>query len=115
MRKRLPTITESPEEWHQRLKQEKDPQKPQRVQALYVAASGSAQHRQDSAPLLGVHCHRVAAWFAAYAAGGIDQMLRYEGPRPPLRQRLPSSALTARQERVRDPHGFAGDTQSRPW
>jgi transposase len=115
MRKRMPTITESPEALHQRLKQEKDPKKRQRLQALYVAASGYARHRQDIAHLLGVHRHSVAAWFAAYAAGGIDQMLRYEVPRPPLRQRITSSALTALQERLRDPRGFAGYMQIRTW
>jgi hypothetical protein len=97
MRKRLPTITESPEAWHQRMKQEEDPNKRQRVQALYVAASGYARHRQDIATLLGVHRHRVAAWFDAYAEGGIDQMLHDEVPRPPLRQRITAAALTALQ------------------
>jgi hypothetical protein len=57
----------------------------------------------------------VAAWFDAYAAGGIDQMLRYEVPRPPLRQRITPAALTALQERWRDPRGFAGYTQIRTW
>jgi transposase len=111
----MPTITESPEEVHQRLKQEKDPKKRQRLQALYVAASGYARHRQDIAHLLGVHRHSVAAWFEAYAAGGIDQMLRYEVPRPPLRQRITPTALTALQECLREPRGFAGYTQIRTW
>jgi hypothetical protein len=115
MRKRMPTITESPEELHQRLKQEKDPKKRQRLQALYMAASGYARHRQDIASLLGVHRHSVAAWFEAYATGGMDQMLRYEVPCPPLRQRLTPAALTALQERLRDPRGFAGYAQIRTW
>jgi transposase len=115
MRKRLPTITESPEALHQRMKQEEDPKKRQRVQALYVAASGYACHRQDIATLLGVHRHSVAAWFDAYAEGGIDQMLHYEVPRPPLRQRITAAALTALHAALQDPHGFAGYTHIRTW
>ena len=115
MRKRMPTITESPDAIHQRLKQETDPQKRQRLQALYVAASGHVHHRQDIADLLGVHRHSVAAWFEAYAAGGLAQMLHYEVPRPPLRQRITPTALTALHERLQDPRGFAGYTQIRTW
>jgi transposase len=111
----MPTITESADALHQRMKQEKDPKKRQRMQALYVAASGHARHRQDIATLLGVHRHSVAAWFDAYAEGGIDQMLHYEVPRPPLRQRITATALTALQEALQDPHGFAGYTHIRTW
>jgi transposase len=115
MRKRMPTITESADELHQRMKQEKDLKKRQRLQALYVTASGRAHHRQEIADLLGVHRHSVAAWCDAYAAGGIDQMLSYQVPRPPLRQRITASALTALQEYLQDPHGFAGYAQIRTW
>ena len=115
MRKRTPTITESADALHQRMKQEKDPKKRQRLQALHVAARGDARHRQDIAHLLGVHRHSVAAWFEAYAAGGIDQMLRDEVPRPPLRQRVTPTALSALQERLREPRGFASYTQIRMW
>lgn len=115
MRKRMPTITESADALHQRMKQEKDLQKRQRLQALYLAASGRAHHRQEIANLLGVHRHSVAAWFEAYAEGGVDQMLSYQIPRPPLRQRITAPALTALQEKLQDPHGFAGYHQIRLW
>jgi hypothetical protein len=36
MRKKMPTITESAAALHQRMKQEKDPKKRQRLQALYI-------------------------------------------------------------------------------
>lgn len=100
MRTRMPSITESADALHQRMK-EKDVKKRQRLQALYLAASGRAHHRQDIADLLGVHRHSVAAWFEAYAEGGIDKMLRSQGPRPPLRQRITVPALTALQEKLR--------------
>jgi hypothetical protein len=80
-----------------------------------VAAGGYARHRQAIAAVLGVQRHRVAAWFDAYAAGGIDQMLYDEVPRPPLRPRITAAALTALQEALQDPHGFAGYTHIRTW
>jgi transposase len=115
MRKRMPTITERADELQRRMKQEKDVKKRQRLQALYVVASGRARHRQDIADLLGVHRHSVAAWFDAYAEGGVDKMLTYQVPRPPDRSRITPTALTALQAHLQDPHGFAGYTQLRTW
>ena len=77
MRKALPRITESAHELQQRMKSEPDFKKRQRLHALYLAASGHARHRQAMAALLGVHRHSVAAWFKAYAEGGIDRALSY--------------------------------------
>lgn len=115
MRKKMPTITESADALHQRMKREKDVKKRQRLQALYLAASGRAPHRQEIADLLGVHRHSVATWFDAYAAGGLDHMLHYQVPRPPLRQRMTATALTALQEKLQAPDGFAGYDQLRVW
>ena len=115
MRKKMPTITESADELHQWMKQDKDVTKRHRLQALYLAASGRAHHRQEIAELLGVHRHRVAAWFDAYATGGLDHMLHSQVPRPPLRQRITATALTALQETLQAPHGFAGYEQIRVW
>jgi putative transposase len=115
MRKKMPIITESADELHQRLKQAKDVKQRQRLQALYLVVSGHARHRQELAALLGVHRHSVAAWLDAYAAGGLDQMLRYQVPRPPDRSRITPTALTALQARLQDPHGFAGYTQLQTW
>ena len=115
MRKKMPPITESADALRQRRRQEKDPKKRQRLQALYLAASGRAHHRQEIADILGVHRHSVAAWFAAYAAGGLDHMLSYQVPRPPLRQHITAPALTALQEKLQDPHGFASYHQLRVW
>jgi hypothetical protein len=115
MRKKMPTITESVDALHQRMKQEKDVKKRQRLQALYLAASGRAHHRQEIAELLGGQRHSVAAWFDAYAAGGIDPMLHSQVPRPPLRQRITATALTALQAKLQAPHGFAGYQQLRVW
>jgi transposase len=115
MRKKMPPITESADELHQRMKREKDVKKRQRLQALYVVVSGHARHRQELAALLGVHRHSVAAWLDAYAEGGVDKMLNYQVPRPPNRSRITPTAFTALQERLQDPHGFVGYAQLRTW
>jgi hypothetical protein len=115
MRKRRPTITDSADALHQPMKQEKDVQKRQRLQALSLAASGRAHHRQESADLLGVQRQSVAAWFAASAAGGIDKRRSDQVPRPPLRQRITAPALTALQAKLQDPHGCARSHPMRLW
>jgi putative transposase len=115
MRKRMPAIAESPDELHQRMKSEHDIKKRQRLQALYMVASGHARHRQDLAALLGVHRPSIAVWLDAYAEGGLDAMLHSQVPRPPSRQRITPAALTALQAQLQAPHGLAGYAQIRTW
>lgn len=115
MRKAMPSITESADELQRRMKSEPDRKKRQRLHALYLAASGQARQRQAIAALLGVHRHSVAAWLAAYAEGGVDHALRYQRPRPPVHQRITATALAALQDKLREPHGFAGYHQIRRW
>jgi hypothetical protein len=113
MRKAMPAITESAAELQQRMKQETDAKKRQRLHALYLAASGHARHRQDIAALLGVHRHSVAAWWDAYAAGGLDHALRSQVSMPPVHRRMTDTALRALQDKLKDPHGFSGYDQLR--
>lgn len=68
--KALPTITESAGELQQRVRAEQDSRKRQRLQALYLLATGQATSRLAVAELLAVHCHTVRAWLAVYEAGG---------------------------------------------
>lgn len=115
MRKAMPTITESAAELQRRMQREKDGKKRQRLHALYLAASGQARHRQDIAALLGVHRHSVAAWFNAYAAGGLDQALRYQGCTPPVHRRMTETALRALQDKLKAPKGFPDYDHIRIW
>jgi transposase len=115
MRKALPTITESAVELQRRMHREKDAKKRQRLHALYLAARGHARHRQDIAALLGVHRHSVAAWFDAYAAGGVEQALSYQVSTPPVHRRMTDTALRALQAKLKDPQGFPGYDQIRLW
>jgi transposase len=115
MRKAMPTIVESADDLQRRMKREPASQKRQRLHALYLAASGQARHRQAIAALLGVHRHSVAAWFAAYAEGGLDQALHYQVSRPPVHRRISDTAVTALQAKLQAAHGFAGYNQMRVW
>ena len=115
MRKAMPRITESAHDLQRRMQSEPDLKKRQRLHAFYLAASGQARHRQEIAALLGVHRHSVAAWFAAYAEGGLAHALRYQVPMPPVHRRITDAALMALQDKLRDPHGFAGYNQIRLW
>ena len=78
-------------------------------------ASGQARYRKDVAPLLGVHRHSVAAWCDAYAAGGLEQALCSHASPPPVHRRMTDTALTALQEKLQDPKGFAGYDHIRRW
>jgi transposase len=111
----MPTITESVAELQQRMPHETDGKKRQRLHALYLVASGQARHRQDLAALLGVHRHSVAAWLNAYAAGGLDQALRYQVSTPPIHRRMTDTAFAALQDKLKDPRGFTGYDQIRVW
>jgi transposase len=111
----MPTMTESAAELQQWMQREKDGKTRQRLHALYLAARGQARHRQDIATLLGVHRHSVAAWFAAYAAGGVHQALRYQVSTPPVHRRMTEPAWRALQDKLQDPPGFPGYEQIRVW
>ena len=95
MRKTMPTITESAGELVRRMQDEPDGKKRQRLHALYLVASGQARYRQEVARILQVHRHSVAAWLAAYTAGGLEQALRYAVPQPTRSRRLTETARTA--------------------
>lgn len=115
MRTKMPTITESAAELLRRMKSEPDGKKRQRMHALYLVASGQAPHRKDVAKLLGVYRHSVAAWFAAYAAGGMEQALQYDVPRPARARRMTETALTALKTQLQTPAGFPSYGHIRTW
>jgi hypothetical protein len=115
MRKKMPTITESAAELVRRLQDEPDGKKRQRLHALDLVASGQARHRKTVAAMLRVHRHRVAAGFAAYTAGGLEQALQYHVPTPTRSRRITETALTALKAQLQTPAGFPSYGHIRPW
>src|SRR5215213_2665826 len=82
MNKPFPSIVESPAHLHQQLRREPDAKRRQRLQALYLVASGQARSRLALAQLLAVHRHTIHAWlgqpqgFGSY--GEIQQYLAHD-------------------------------------
>lgn len=115
MRKKMPTITETAAELGRRMQDEADSKKRQRLYALYLVASGQARHRQEVAAMLHVHRHSVAAWFAAYTTGGLEQALRYNVPQPTRSRRITETALTALKAQLQTSGGLPRYGASRTW
>lgn len=115
MRKKMPTITESAAELVRRMQDEPDGKKRPRLHALYLVASGQARHRKEVAALLHVHRHSVAAWLAAYTAGGLEQALQYHVPQPTRSRRLTDTALAALKAQLQTTTGFPSYGHIRTW
>jgi putative transposase len=106
MNKALPTISESPEVLHTQLRAERNAKRRQRLQALYLLASGQATSRVALARLLAVHRHTMRAWLTRYAAGGLPALLAIK-PAPGKAPALSPAALRQLRARLGDPRGFA--------
>jgi transposase len=105
MRKKLPQIDHSREELHRLLKAERDVQKRQRLQALYLLVSRQAKTRLAVAELLGVHRHSVGTWLELYEQGGLDGLLTIK--KAPGKKPLASpEVVEALKERLHHPEGF---------
>lgn len=96
MKTPIPPIHDTPEDLKERLTAERDARKHQRLQALYLLQTQQARTRRQVAHRRGVNRDTVGRWLAAYASGGIPQMLTTA---PALQQAL--------RDRLTQPHGFA--------
>ncbi len=114
MRKSIPPIVETVDELKQRLHQERNVPKQQRLQMLYLLASGQAHERQHVAALLGVHRNTIGRWLAIYAAGGVDALLDiYVAKGKPLS--LAPDVLANLEQALRQPAGFGSYEALRQW
>jgi transposase len=106
MKTPIPPIHETPEVLKGLLIAERDAQKHQRLQALYLLQTQQAHTRRQVAHLLGVNRDTVGRWLAAYAAGGIPQMLTVT--KAPGKVPLLTPAMQqALRDRLTQPQGFA--------
>jgi transposase len=80
MNRAVPPITERADELNVLLKAEHDAKCAQRLQMLYLFASGQANTRKAAAALLGVHRETVGDWLARYVAGGRDALCERRTP-----------------------------------
>jgi transposase len=106
MKTPLPPIHETPAALKALLTEARDAQKHRRLQALYLLETQQARTRRQVARLLGVNCDTVGRWLAAYASGGLPQMLTIaKAPgKVPLLSPVMQQGL---RDRLSQPHGFA--------
>jgi transposase len=114
MYRKLPPITESVDDLRQRMRQERNSKKRERLQMLYLLASAQARTRKEVAEQLGVYRETVGHWLDAYVSGGLKQLLTLHVPagRPSA---LSAEALTDLEQALRDPKGFGGYDAIRLW
>jgi transposase len=114
MKTPMPSIHETPAELKALLADERDAQKHQRLQALYLLQTQQARTRRRVAQLLGVNRDAVGRWLTAYARGGIPQLLTIA--QAPGKRPLVSEALQqALRGRLAQPRGFGSYTAIRHW
>ena len=106
MNKKLPPIRESPQELQRRLRGEGAAKKRQRLQALYLLASGQARSRLALAHLLAVHRHTITTWLTRYETGGLAALLTIKTA-PGKRPAVSAHVLHHLRARLAQPRGFA--------
>lgn len=106
MYRKLPPISETAEELRQLMRRERNAKKRERLQMLYLLASGQASSRKAAAQQLGVYRETVSDWLNAYVAGGLEQLLTLHVPagRSPLAS---PEALADLEQALHQPKGFA--------
>jgi len=114
MNKAIPSIRESAHELKQLRSHERHPVKQQRLQALYMLASGQARFRSDVARLLGVDRNTVGRWLERYAQGGLDALLALYVP-PGKVPALPPDHVVELQQALQQPQGFGSYKKVRQW
>lgn len=114
MNKTLPTIHESADDLKQRLHQERDHRKRQRLHALYLLASGQAKNRSAVATLLGLDRNTIGRWLTQYRDGGLVALLAVYVPagKPPA---LTPTQLAQLRQRLEQPDGFASYGEIQQW
>jgi transposase len=110
----MPVIEETADELRALMKQEREPKALQRIQALYLVASGQAHSRAVVASLLGVHRTTIGSWFALYADGGRARLLDLYVA-PGKASSVPPDALAALRERLNQSDGFASYGEIQTW
>jgi transposase len=114
MKTPLPPIHDTAAELQRLLKAARDAPKQQRLQALYLLRTQQARTRRQVARLLGVNRDTVGRWLAAYAQGGLPQLVTMA--KAPGKSPLLSEAMRQPlRERLAQPQGFASDKAIWHW
>jgi transposase len=114
MNKTLPIIHESADALKQRLHQEHDHRKRQRLHALYLLASGQAKNRSAVATLLGLDRNTVGRWLTQYRDGGLAALVAVYVPAG-KRPALAPAQLAQLRQRLEQLDGFASYGEIQQW
>jgi transposase len=114
MKTPLPPIHETPAELKALLTDERDAQKHQRLQALYLLQTQQARTRHQVARRLGVNRDTIGRWLTAYASGSLAQMLTI-AKAPGQAPLLSPTMQHALRDRLTQPPGFASDKAIWEW
>lgn len=114
MNKAVPPIHESAQQLKLLLSHERQPDKQQRLHALYLLASGQARSRTTVASLLGVSRGTVGRWLTSYTHGGLSTLLDVYVPtgRAPA---LAPDQLAQLHAALDRPEGFASYGAVQQW
>lgn len=110
----IPPIQAAPDELKRLLHDERQPQKRQRLHALYLLASKQATSRSEVAALLGVYRETVGHWLDRYTQGGLPALLEVYVPQG-KRSQLPPPVLAELEQRLRQPQGCGSYHEIRHW
>jgi transposase len=114
MYKALPSINESVESLKVRMKREAHPLKQQRLQALYLVASGQVRQRQEIAAVLGVSRNAVGRWLEQYEQDGLEAVMAVK-PRPGKAPTLSPAQMRALRAALARPQGFGSYVEVQHW
>ena len=114
MNKALPQIIESETELKAQMRSETHPKKKQRLQALYLLRSEQARNRVAVARLLGVDRNTIGEWLAAYARGGLPELLTIHTP-PGARPTLDREQMSRLAQALAQPEGFSSYKEIQQW
>lgn len=110
----VPPIHESADTLKQVLTRERHPAKRQRLQALYLLASGQARYRTTVASLLGVSRGTIGRWLTIYAQGGLPALLDVYVPAGKAPALTPAQRVQL-QAALDQPAGFASYGAVQRW
>ena len=80
MNKALPKIKEPAEELKEMLKTERNRRRQNRLQAVYLIATGQAGSRGKVARMLGKNRHPISDWLSLYEGQGLEKLLEIYKP-----------------------------------
>lgn len=114
MPKVLPEIAESVGELRKRLQRERHAIKLQRLQVLYVVASGQAKSRQAAGECVGVGRNAAGRWLDKYEREGLAGLLVVHRA-PGKAARLSAAQLAQLRQALGQPEGFASYKAVQNW